>query len=144
MPFFTIALAVLAFFGNNFGLFLVLAAPMGGKSMRMRSACSESIRSESMHDNPPDHPSRPDRAGDVERSGVDSAETSLSSLDLGIRPPRTSLGLILGEGRNCRAAAWWAGLPARIVVFLTRLSIGLAGDGLISEAHPFVMIEPLT
>jgi len=55
-------------------------------------------------------------------------ETSLSFLGLGIQPPGTSLGLALGEGRNYIATAWWIGLPAGVVIFLTTLSISLVGD----------------
>jgi len=55
-------------------------------------------------------------------------ETSLSFLGLGIQPPETSLGLALGEGRNYIATAWWIGLPAGVVIFLTTLSISLVGD----------------
>ncbi len=44
-------------------------------------------------------------------------ETSLSFLGLGIQPPQTSLGLMLGEGRNYLATAWRTGIPAGIVIF---------------------------
>src|SRR5690606_23041170 len=63
-------------------------------------------------------------------------ETSLSFLGLGIQPPQTSLGLMLGEGRSYLATAWWMGVPAGIVVFLTTLSIRLAGDRLLDRLDP--------
>ena len=55
-------------------------------------------------------------------------ETSLSFLGLGVQPLGTSLGLLLGEGRNYIATAWWIGVPAGVVIFLTTLSISLLGD----------------
>ncbi|MBB4051696.1 ABC-type dipeptide/oligopeptide/nickel transport system permease subunit [Devosia subaequoris] len=57
-------------------------------------------------------------------------ETSLSFLGLGVQPPGTSLGLMLGEGRNYLTTAWWMGIPAGTVIFLTTLAISLIGDWL--------------
>lgn len=55
-------------------------------------------------------------------------ESGLSFLGLGIQPPSTSLGLMVADGRNYLAIAWWlAALPGIIIVFTT-LSISLLGD----------------
>ncbi|NTG71373.1 ABC transporter permease [Rhizobium rhizogenes] len=55
-------------------------------------------------------------------------ESGLSFLGLGIQPPATSLGLMVADGRNYLAIAWWlAALPGLIIV-LTTLSISLLGD----------------
>lgn len=55
-------------------------------------------------------------------------ESGLSFLGLGIRPPATSLGLLVADGRNYLAIAWWqTALPGAVIV-LTTLSISLLGD----------------
>lgn len=55
-------------------------------------------------------------------------ESGLSFLGLGIRPPATSLGLMVADGRNYLAIAWWlTALPGAVIV-LTTLSISLLGD----------------
>ena len=63
-------------------------------------------------------------------------ETSLSFLGLGVQPPGTSLGLMLGEGRNYLTTAWWMGIPAGAVIFLTTLAISLVGDWLRDMLDP--------
>lgn len=55
-------------------------------------------------------------------------ESGLSFLGLGIQPPATSLGLMVADGRNYLAIAWWiAAFPGAVIV-LTTLSISLLGD----------------
>jgi peptide/nickel transport system permease protein len=55
-------------------------------------------------------------------------ETSLSFLGLGIQPPGTSLGLMLGEGRRYLLNAPWIAVYPGSVILLTTLSICLLGD----------------
>ena len=63
-------------------------------------------------------------------------ETTLSFLGLGIQPPLTSLGQMLGEGRAFLLTAWWiAVVPGLVTVFAT-LSICLIGDWLRDELDP--------
>ena len=57
-------------------------------------------------------------------------ETSLSFLGLGIQPPLTSLGQMLGAGRNHLTLAWWITGISGITIFLTTLSISIVGDWL--------------
>ncbi len=57
-------------------------------------------------------------------------ETSLSFLGLGIQPPNTSLGLMLGEGQRYQLNAWWIAVLPGAVIFLTTLSVSLFGDWL--------------
>jgi hypothetical protein len=55
-------------------------------------------------------------------------ESALSFLGLGIQPPATSLGLMVADGRNYLATAWWlAAFPGAVIV-LTTLSISLLCD----------------
>lgn len=55
-------------------------------------------------------------------------ESGLSFLGLGIQPPATSLGLMVADGRNYLAIAWWLTALPGLVIVLTTLSISLLGD----------------
>lgn len=57
-------------------------------------------------------------------------ETTLSFLGLGVQPPGTSLGQMLGAGRNYLLQAWWIAVLPGTAIFLTTLSMSLAGDWL--------------
>ncbi|UTW13176.1 ABC transporter permease [Marinobacterium rhizophilum] len=63
-------------------------------------------------------------------------ETSLSFLGLGIQPPMTSLGNMVGFGRDYLLTAWWlATLPA-LVIFFTTLAFALLGDWVRDRLDP--------
>lgn len=55
-------------------------------------------------------------------------ETTLSFLGLGIQPPGTSLGQMLGAGRNYLLQAWWIAICPGALIFLTTLSMSILGD----------------
>lgn len=55
-------------------------------------------------------------------------ESGLSFLGLGIQPPSTSLGLMVADGRNYIAIAWWLTALPGLIIVLTTLSISLLGD----------------
>ena len=63
-------------------------------------------------------------------------ETSLSFLGLGIRPPLTSLGQMLGEGRAYLLTAWWIAVIPGLVTVCATLSISLIGDWLRDQLDP--------
>ena len=63
-------------------------------------------------------------------------ESVLSFLGLGIQPPLTSLGQLLGEGRDFLLNAWWIAVFPGIVIVLTTLSISLIGDWLRDVMDP--------
>ncbi|GAB4510861.1 MAG: ABC transporter permease [Roseibium sp.] len=63
-------------------------------------------------------------------------ETSLSFLGLGIRPPMTSLGQMLGDGRDYMITAWWLAVIPGTVIFLTTLSMSIFGDWLRTRFDP--------
>ncbi|MHA6689871.1 ABC transporter permease [Devosia sp. A449] len=63
-------------------------------------------------------------------------ETGLSFLGLGVQPPNTSLGLMLGEGRNYLLQAWWLAVLPGVVIFLTALSMSILGDWLRDKLDP--------
>src|SRR5690606_734599 len=52
-------------------------------------------------------------------------EASLSFLGLGIQPPDSSWGLMLAQGREYLASAWWLVTFPGLAILLTTLSINL-------------------
>lgn len=70
--------------------------------------------------------------------GMILAETSLSFLGLGLRPPVISWGVLLQEAQNLRAVATspWLLLPGLAVV-LAVLGFNFVGDGLRDAADPY-------
>ena len=65
-------------------------------------------------------------------------EATLSFLGLGIQPPLTSLGLLLGSGRSLLLNAWWIAVLPGLVIFLTTLSMSLFGDWLRDRLDPML------
>ena len=153
IPFLIVALAVLAFFGNNFVLLVVLIGLFGWDAYArlargmVLSANGQgyalAIRTLGVH------PAKvylrhvvPNMMGIImvqvtlNFPEIILLETSLSFLGLGVQPPGTSLGLLLGEGRNYLATSWWIGVPAGIVIFLTTLAISLLGDWVRDKLDP--------
>lgn len=157
MPFLIIALAVLAFFGNNFELFLVVVGLYGweiyarltrslvlqakgqGYAFAIGTLGVHPVRIYARHILP-NILSVLIVQVTLNFPELILLETSLSFLGLGIQPPQTSLGLMLGEGRNYLATAWWTGVPAGIVIFLTTLSISLCGDWLRDRLDPTLKV----
>nr|ACD36002.1 AccE [Rhizobium rhizogenes K84] len=158
MPFFIIALAVLAFFGNNFELFLVVVGLYGwevyarltrslvlqakgqGYAFAIGTLGVHPFRIYARHILPNILPVLIVQVT-LNFPELILVETALSFLGLGIQPPQTSLGLMLGEGRNYLATAWWTGIPAGIVIFLTTLSISLVGDWLRDKLDPTLQLS---
>ncbi|WP_109442290.1 ABC transporter permease [Devosia elaeis] len=159
IPFLIVALAVLAFFGNNFVLLVVLIGLFGwdGYARIARGLVLSTngqgyafaIRTLGVH------PAKvyirhvlPNMMGVImvqvtlNFPEIILLETSLSFLGLGVQPPGTSLGLLLGEGRNYLATAWWIGIPAGVVIFLTTLAISLVGDWLRDRLDPNLKGKP--
>jgi peptide/nickel transport system permease protein len=58
------------------------------------------------------------------------AESSLSFLGFGVRPPTPSWGNMLAEGRSQLANAWWLATFPGIAIMLTVLAVNLLGDRL--------------
>lgn len=153
MPYFIIALAILAFLGSSFWLFLFIVSLHGWETYArltrglVLQANSQNyafaIRTLGIHPVQiyfrhilPNILSIIIVQITLNFADLVLFETSLSFLGLGIQPPQTSLGLMLGEGRSYLATAWWMGVPAGVVIFLTTLSISLAGDWLRDKLDP--------
>ena len=66
------------------------------------------------------------------------AETALSFLSLGLRPPAISWGVLLQQAQNVQAVALspWLLLPA-VAVIITVLAFNFLGDGLRDAADPY-------
>jgi peptide/nickel transport system permease protein len=63
-------------------------------------------------------------------------ETTLSFLGLGVQPPGTSLGQMLGAGRQYLLQAPWIAIIPGLAIVLTTLSISLFGDWLRDRLDP--------
>jgi ABC-type dipeptide/oligopeptide/nickel transport systems, permease components len=70
--------------------------------------------------------------------GMILAETALSFLGLGLRPPAISWGVLLQEAQNLRSVALapWVMLPGAAVV-ISILAFNFLGDGLRDAADPY-------
>ncbi len=68
------------------------------------------------------------------------AETSLSFLGLGLRPPITSWGVLLQESQNLQSLALypWVFLPA-VVIVIVILAFSFLGDGLRDASDPYTV-----
>jgi peptide/nickel transport system permease protein len=72
--------------------------------------------------------------------GMILAETSLSFLGIGLRPPTVSWGVLLQEAQNIRSisTAPWLLLPGLAVVIAV-LALNFLGDGLRDAADPYTV-----
>jgi peptide/nickel transport system permease protein len=155
VPFIIVALILLAFMGNSLWLFivimgiagwegyarlsrgLVLSAENQGYVIGLRSLGGSSGRIYLRH-------ILPNIAGTMITQmtlsfpGTMLAETSLSFLGLGIRPPLTSLGEMLGTGRDYLVTAWWLAVIPGSVIFIASLSVSILGDWLRDKLDPTI------
>ncbi len=153
MPFMIIALAVLAFFGNSLPLFIAL---MGFHSWERYARIARGLTLAANEQG---------YAGAVRQLGANPAriygrhilpniastlivsmtltfpeiillESGLSFLGLGVQPPLTSLGNMVGYGREYITRAPWIMLAPAVVIVLTTFSISLLGDWLRDRLDP--------
>jgi peptide/nickel transport system permease protein len=153
LPFMLLALAVLAFFGNSLTLFIlvlgingwenyarltrgmVLAAREQGYAVAVHALGATPARIYFRH-------ILPNIAAvlivqfTLNFPATILLETSMSFLGLGIQPPLTSLGQMLGAGRTHLLAAWWIAVLPGMMIFLTTLSVSLFGDWLRDRLDP--------
>jgi peptide/nickel transport system permease protein len=153
LPFMLIALAVLAFFGNSFTLFIVimgingwekyarltrgmvLSANTHGYAVAVRSLGAPPALIYLRHILP-NISSVLIVQFTLNFPQTILLETSLSFLGLGIQPPLTSLGQMLGAGRTYLITAWWIAVLPGTIIFLTTLSISIIGDWLRDRLDP--------
>jgi peptide/nickel transport system permease protein len=153
MPFLILALAVLAFFGNSLPLFIVLmglygwerhariarglaiAANAQGYAVAVRQLGAGPLRVYVTH-------VLPNIAATLIVSAtlcfpeVVLLESGLSFLGLGVQPPMTSLGSMVGYGREYITRAPWILLAPSVIVVLTTLSVSMLGDWLRDRLDP--------
>jgi len=153
VPYIIVALAFLAFFGNALLLFvvlvglegweryarltrgLVLAAEEAGYVGAVGALGASTLRLYGRHILPNISAALVVQAT-INFPGTILLETSLSFLGLGVQPPMTSLGLMLGQGRNFLLQAWWIAIIPGVTIFLTTLSMSLFGDWLRDRLDP--------
>jgi peptide/nickel transport system permease protein len=56
--------------------------------------------------------------------------SSLSYLGLGVQPPAAEWGVMIAEGQNFLATAWWICLFPGFAIVVLALGFSLLGDGL--------------
>ena len=153
LPFMIIALAVVAFFGNSIVLFIALMGIYGweryaritrglaltarthGYAVAVTTLGATPFRIYVKH-------ILPNIASalivnmTLNFPGTVLMETSLSFLGLGVQPPLTSLGNMLGFGRDYLTTAWWIAVFPGIVIFITTLAMSLLGDWVRDRLDP--------
>ncbi|MBR1164614.1 ABC transporter permease [Bradyrhizobium elkanii] len=147
MPFLILALAVLAFIGNSLAVFVCLLALHGWERYaRIARGLAISANAQGY-------------AGAVRQLGAHPlyvylrhilpnvaatlivsmsisfpeiilVESGLSFLGLGVQPPSTSLGTMVGYGRDYLARAPWILMMPSLVISMMALSVSLLGDWL--------------
>lgn len=147
MPFMIIALAVLAFFGNTLVLFIALMGFYGWeRSARIARgltiAANEQGYASAVYDlgaSPwrvylrhilPNIASTLIVSVTLTFSEVILLESGLSFLGLGVQPPMTSLGNMVGYGREYLQSAPWILLAPSLFIVVTTFSVSMLGDWL--------------
>jgi peptide/nickel transport system permease protein len=155
LPFILIALTLLAFFGNSMTLFIILMGLFGWETYArlargvVLSATAQPYARAVVALGA--HPLRlyvkhilPNVASalivqlTLTFPQIILLETALSFLGLGIQPPNTSLGQILGDGRDYLSTAWWIAVWPGLLIFLITLSMSILGDALRDRLDPML------
>jgi peptide/nickel transport system permease protein len=145
LPFIVMALAILAFFGSRVHVIVAVMAIYGwdryarltrnlavsalaeGYAGALRALGAGPFRVYGRH-------VLPNIAGvlvvnmTLNFPGTILLETSLSFLGVGVQPPLTSLGTLLGFGREYLTTAWWIAMAPGAVIVVVTLSISIVGD----------------
>jgi peptide/nickel transport system permease protein len=153
LPFLILALSVLAFFGNSMVLFicllgfhaweryariargLAISANGQGYAAAVRQLGASPWRIYGRH-------VLPNIASTLIVSmtlafpEIILLESGLSFLGLGVQPPETSLGSMVGYGREYLTRAPWILLAPAFTIILTTLSVSLIGDWLRDRLDP--------
>lgn len=153
LPFLILALAVLAFFGNSLPLFvclmglygwerhariargLALQADAQGYAAAVRQLGAGPMRVYGRHVLP-NIASTLIVSATLSFPEVILLEAGLSFLGLGIQPPMTSLGNMIGYGREYLTRAPWILLAPSGVVVVTTYSVSVLGDWLRDRLDP--------
>jgi peptide/nickel transport system permease protein len=153
MPFLILALSVLAFFGNSIPLLICLMGLVGwdryariarglaisasaqGYAAAVRQLGATPSRTYLRH-------ILPNIASTLIVSmtlvfpEVILLESGLSFLGLGVQPPTTSLGNMVGFGREYLSRAPWIMLAPALAIIITTLAVSILGDWLRDKLDP--------
>lgn len=153
VPFLIFALAILAFFGNNIVLFVVLLGTYGweryarlvralalveyekGYVLALRRLGAGEVVIAVKH-------VLPNVAAiiivnmTIALPELILLESGLSFLGVGIQPPLASLGNMVGLGRDYIVTSWWIATIPGIAIFILTLSISTIGDWLRDVTDP--------
>ncbi|KAA2212910.1 ABC transporter permease [Teichococcus oryzae] len=153
MPFLILALAVLAFFGNSLALFICLLG-LNGWERYARIARGLAISAgaqgyaaavQQLGASPwrvygrhvlPNIASTLIVSMTLAFPEIILLESGLSFLGLGVQPPGTSLGNMVGYGREYLTRAPWILLAPSVVIVLTTLAVSMLGDWLRDRLDP--------
>lgn len=153
LPFLILALAVLAFFGNSLPLFITLlgfhaweryariarglaiSAGTQGYAAAVRQLGASPWRVYGRHVLP-NIASTLIVSMTLSFPEVILLESGLSFLGLGVQPPSTSLGNMVGYGREYLTRAPWILLAPAATIVLTTLAVSLLGDWLRDRLDP--------
>ncbi len=153
MPFLIVALAVLAFFGNDLKLFiclmglygwerhariargLAIAANAQGYAAAIRQLGATPLRVYLLHVLP-NIASTLIVSATLSFPEVVLLESGLSFLGLGVQPPMTSLGNMVGYGREYLTRAPWILIAPSVTIVLSTLCVSLVGDWLRDRLDP--------
>lgn len=153
MPFMIVALAVLAFFGNSLTLFVALMGFHGWeRSARIARGLTIAANQQGYASAAREIGARPLRVylrhvlPNIASTLIVSVtltfpevillESGLSFLGLGVQPPMTSLGNMVGYGREYLQSAPWILLAPSVVIVATTFSISIVGDWLRDRLDP--------
>lgn len=153
LPFIVIAIAVLAFFGNSLPLLAVLLGFHGWERIaRISRGLAISAWEQGYASSVRDLGASPFRiyarhilpnvastlivAMTLNFPEIILLESGLSFLGLGVQPPMTSLGNMIGFGREYMQTAPWIILGPSLVIVITTLAVSLLGDYLRDRLDP--------
>ncbi len=153
MPFMIIAIAVLAFLGNSLTIFIMLLGLYGWEQVtRIARGLAISATAQGYAAAARDIGASPWRiylrhilpnisamiviAMTLNIPAVILLESSLSFLGIGLQPPQTSLGNMVGYGRDYIQSAPWIMLMPAAVIVITTLSVSVVGDWLRDRLDP--------
>lgn len=153
LPFMFLALFVLAFFGNSLPLFTILVGFYGWeRTARLARGLALAADGQTyiaavrqIGASPwrvylvhvlPNTASTLVVAMTLNFPEIILLESGLSFLGIGVQPPLTSLGNMVGYGRQYLSSAAWIPLAPSAVIVLTTLSVSIVGDWLRDRLNP--------
>ena len=138
LPFIILALTILAFLGTDVKVIIVIMAFYGwDRYAKLSRNLARSAYTEGY-------------AGALEGLGLPTRrilfkhnfpgmillETSLSFLGVGVQPPMSSLGTMLGFGRDYLTTAWWIAVVPGVAIVISTLSMSVLGDWVQQKLEP--------